>query len=161
MAACSYSLLRNILFDFKIKTLSETVDHAPKLMQWNLQPMEFPSGSTIENCHNYQTSYNYYNILGSHTMHHIHPPKSIVPQLCKHSKDASLDSLYDIMHRVQSSVTALTNVTTYYKALVTTATLLCTILKTFVLFCIMLERSWSYIILKTILTIIAISISQK
>ena len=44
-------------------------------------------------------------------MQHTHLPKSIVPQLCKHSKDASLDSLYDIMHRVQSSVMALTNVT--------------------------------------------------
>ena len=72
---------------------------------------------------------------------HIHP-KSIVSQLCKHSKDASLDSLYDIKHRVQSSIMALTNVTIYCNALVIMATLLCTILQTFfVLFCIMLERT--------------------
>ena len=63
----------------------------------------------------------------------MHPPKGNVPQLCKHSKDALLDSLYDIMHRVQSSIMTLTNVTIYYKALVITATLH-TILQTFLFF---------------------------
>ena len=47
----------------------------------------------------------------------MHPPKSIVPQLCKHNKDESFNSLHDIMHRVQSSIMALTNVTmTLYRA---------------------------------------------
>ena len=36
----------------------------------------------------------------------------ILPQLCKHNKDESLYSRHDIMHTVQSSIMALTNVTT-------------------------------------------------
>ena len=63
-------------------------------------------------------------------------PKSIVLQLCKHTinKDESLDSLYDIMYKVQSSIMALTNVTTDYRAEVITPTILCNILQIFLYF---------------------------
>ena len=61
----------------------------------------------------------------------MHPPKSTIPQLCKYNKDESLDSFHDIMNRVQSSIMALTNVTTDYRAEVIMPTLLCTILQIF------------------------------
>ena len=60
-------------------------------------------------------------------------PKSIVLQLCKHNINKD-ESLYDIMHKVQSSIMALTNVTTDYRAEVITPTILCNILQTFLYF---------------------------
>ena len=66
----------------------------------------------------------------------MHPPTSIVPPLCKHNKK-SLDPLYDIMLRVQSSIMVLTNImsslTSHINEIIMPI-LLCTIIQTFLYF---------------------------